>query len=63
MSLVKSVEFLRDFHQITDIEIEFIGSGKMLKKCINYVKKKRLSNQIKFLSEVEHQQLNFYYNN
>ena len=28
MSLIKSVEFLRDSHQITDIEIEFIGSGK-----------------------------------
>ena len=62
ISLIKSVEFLRDFHQVADIELEFIGSGKQLKKCISYVQKNRLSNQIKFLSELEHQKLNLYYN-
>ncbi|MEE2931258.1 MAG: glycosyltransferase, partial [Bacteroidota bacterium] len=62
MTLIKSIERLRDVYEVIDIEVEFIGSGKTLKKCIDYVRKKKLSNQITFLSEVKHTELNLYYN-
>lgn len=59
ISLLKSCLILKE-KGITDIEIKFIGTGKTLVDCKEFARKHQLN--CEFKTEVDHTQLNTFYN-
>jgi len=44
------------------LQVKFVGSGPTLQTCIEYVEKNHLKNYVVFLSEIDHTELNDFYN-
>jgi glycosyltransferase involved in cell wall biosynthesis len=61
MLLLKALDIL--IKNGKNLRVQFIGSGATLQSCKEYVIKQKLENYVKFLSEVDHTQLNSFYNN
>lgn len=60
--LLKALKILVREYKYNNIKINFIGSGPELINCINYVNINKLNNYVSFIKEVEHSELNNFYN-
>ena len=60
ITLIKSVQLLKEKGVIT--LVRFIGSGRTLKKCIDYVSRNKLTDIVVFEKEKQHDMLNDFYN-
>ena len=62
ITLIKSIELLaRDTPDI-NLQVSFVGSGQTMSVCKDYIMEHNLSEYFTFESEVEHHELNDYYN-
>ena len=61
MTLLKAVESLVK-QGMDDLKVSFIGSGPKLNECEQYVNNSILRRHVQFLTEVEHGELNSFYN-
>ena len=58
MTLLKALQLLND----SNVFIKFIGTGHTLHNCQAFVQDNHLEKQVEFLSEIDHSQLNQFYN-
>lgn len=61
ITLIKALKNLIDNGQ-KNILIKFIGSGITLDSCKDFIKKNNLENNIEFFKELDHTELNIFYN-
>ena len=62
MTLIKAVEKLTKEMSDKSIMVRFIGTGATRTECEDYVKSHHLENNFEFLDEVDHTELNIFYN-
>ncbi len=60
MTLLKALNILSKEERV--LKIKFVGSGPTLQSCRDYVAKHHLEEYVEFLSEIDHTQLNDFYN-
>lgn len=61
ITLIKAVEILLK-EGFKDLKVTFIGTGVTREECEKYVQKQGLNNYFEFQNEVDHRQLNTFYN-
>lgn len=61
ITLIKAVEILLK-EGFKDVRVTFIGTGVTREECEEYVQKQNLNNYFEFQNEVDHRQLNAFYN-
>ena len=61
ITLIKAVEILLK-EGFEDIKVTFIGTGVTRTECEEYVQRQELNNYFEFKNEVDHRQLNAFYN-
>ena len=62
ITLLKALSILIKEKEILNIKIKFVGSGATQKECKDYVRSNHLEGYVNFLSEVDHTELNRFYN-
>lgn len=62
MVLLKALDLIVNDDEVDNIHVIFIGSGKYLQSCKDFVHKKRLENYVTFKKEIDHSLLNDFYN-
>ena len=62
MTLLKALNILVNEKKITDIKVIFVGSGPTLDECKKYCNRQGLQNYVEFRKEIDHTQLNDFYN-
>jgi glycosyltransferase involved in cell wall biosynthesis len=61
ITLIKALELLLKIGY-KNVKILFIGTGQTLENCKEYVIQNKLSDYVEFLSEINHRELNLFYN-
>ena len=62
ITLLKALNILVNEKGIKDIRVIFVGSGSTLNECKRYVQEKNLNNFVEFRKEIDHTELNDFYN-
>ena len=62
MTLLKALGLLVNEKGIKNIRVVFVGSGKTLDECMNYVEREKLGPYVEFRQEIDHTRLNEFYN-
>lgn len=62
ITLLKALDILVNQKGIKDIRVIFVGSGPTLGECNGYVQEKTLSSFVEFRNEIDHSELNDFYN-
>ena len=62
ITLLKALNILVHEKQIKNIKVIFVGSGSTLGKCIDFAADKNLGSYVEFRKEIDHSQLNDFYN-
>ncbi|MEE2700031.1 MAG: glycosyltransferase family 4 protein [Bacteroidota bacterium] len=61
ISLIKAVEQMVE-EGVKDVRLRLIGKGETLNSCYNYVSENNLEQYVSFEKEIDHEQLNQFYN-
>ena len=62
ITLLKALDILVNEKGIKDLRVIFVGSGPTLEECKRYVQEKTLNNFVEFRNEIDHTELNDFYN-
>ncbi|BBG65155.1 glycosyltransferase [Hydrogenimonas sp.] len=62
ITLLKALNILVNEKGIENIKVIFVGSGPTLEECKSYVQQKSLNNFVQFQNEIDHTELNDFYN-
>ena len=62
ITLLKALDILVNEKERRDIRVIFVGSGPTLEECKRYVQEKTLNNFVEFRNEIDHAELNDFYN-
>ncbi len=62
ITLLKALDILINEKGIKDLRVIFVGSGPTLEECKRYVQEKTLNNFVEFQNEIDHTELNDFYN-
>ncbi|WP_286336491.1 glycosyltransferase [Hydrogenimonas cancrithermarum] len=62
MTLLKALNLLLKGRCIDNIKVVFVGSGPTLGSCLSYVEENGLGKYVEFKKEIDHTQLNTFYN-
>ena len=62
ITLLKALDILVNENGIKEIRVIFVGSGSTLEECKRYVQEKTLNNFVEFRNEIDHTELNDFYN-